>query len=163
MRILLAIDDSKFSQAAMRAVIQQAPPQDSEIQVLHVLEPPSPLVARESAGYNAAFDAEWWQLEKEQAQILVEKAVDLLRSKSLKATASVLEGHIKSKILDVAKDWHADLIVLGSHGRKGLMHFLIGSVSEGVALHAGCSVEVVRIPPEATSVPDDSHSESRSR
>lgn len=145
MKILLAIDESKFSEAAVQAVIEQMRLQDTEIRVLHVVEPPSPMAARGTAGYDPTLDAEWWETEKEQAQILVEKAAGLLRSKGLKATATVEEGHIKSKILDTARDWPADLIVLGSHGRRGLEHFLIGSVSEGVARHAECSVEIVRI------------------
>jgi nucleotide-binding universal stress UspA family protein len=66
----------------------------------------------------------------------------------LKVTAAVKEGDPKSKIPDAARDWRADLIVLGSHGRKGMGHFLIGSVSEAVARHADCSVEVVRILPK---------------
>lgn len=48
--------------------------------------------------------------------------------------------------LEQASKWGADLIVLGSHGRKGLKHFLLGSVSETVARHAICSVEIVRVP-----------------
>jgi nucleotide-binding universal stress UspA family protein len=50
------------------------------------------------------------------------------------------------EIVDRAAEWHADLIVLGSHGRHGLDRFLIGSVSEYVARHAPCSVEIVRMP-----------------
>jgi universal stress protein A len=144
MKILLAIDDSKFSEAAVQTVIQQARRQD-EIRVLHVLEPPSPIAARMTAGYDPAFDAEWWETKKERAQMLVEKTAELLRSKGLNATAAVAEGHTKSKILDTARDGGADLIVLGSHGRTRLEHFLMGGVSEGVARHAGCSVEIVRI------------------
>jgi nucleotide-binding universal stress UspA family protein len=49
-------------------------------------------------------------------------------------------------ILDTAAKWHADLIVIGSHGRKGLDRFLLGSVSEAVARHAPCSVQIVRVP-----------------
>jgi nucleotide-binding universal stress UspA family protein len=40
--------------------------------------------------------------------------------------------------------WNADLIVVGSHGRRGFDRYVMGSVSESVALHAHCSVEVVR-------------------
>jgi nucleotide-binding universal stress UspA family protein len=47
-------------------------------------------------------------------------------------------------ILEEAERWDADLIMLGSHGRHGIERLLIGSVSEAVALHAECSVEVVR-------------------
>ncbi|HXJ37726.1 MAG TPA: universal stress protein, partial [Bryobacteraceae bacterium] len=53
-------------------------------------------------------------------------------------------GDPKSVILDTAKTWQADLIVLGSHGRHGLDRFLMGSVAESVAVHAHCSVVVVR-------------------
>jgi nucleotide-binding universal stress UspA family protein len=54
------------------------------------------------------------------------------------------EGEPRSFILDEAKAWGADLIVLGSHGRQGWDRLLMGSVAESVALHAHCSVEVVR-------------------
>jgi nucleotide-binding universal stress UspA family protein len=47
-------------------------------------------------------------------------------------------------ILGMADLWGADLIVVGSHGRRGFDRYVMGSVSESVALHAHCSVEVVR-------------------
>jgi nucleotide-binding universal stress UspA family protein len=53
-------------------------------------------------------------------------------------------GEPRAFLLDEAKAWPADLIVLGSHGRHGLDHLLMGSVAESVALYADCSVEVVR-------------------
>lgn len=42
------------------------------------------------------------------------------------------------------RTWNADLIMLGSHGKRGLDRFLLGSVSEAVSRHAPCSVEIVR-------------------
>ena len=56
-------------------------------------------------------------------------------------SAVVEEGDPKTRIIDHAAHWQADVIVLGSHGRKGLDRFLLGSVSEAVARHAPCSVE----------------------
>jgi nucleotide-binding universal stress UspA family protein len=50
----------------------------------------------------------------------------------------------KEIILQNAEEWGADLIVCGSHGRRGLSRFLLGSVSEAVASHAKCSVEIIR-------------------
>jgi len=47
-------------------------------------------------------------------------------------------------ILQNAEEWDADLIVCGSHGRRGVRRFLLGSVSEGIASHAHCSVEIIR-------------------
>jgi len=102
------------------------------------------LVAREMGGYDSTLDKAW-EAERDQARGLVEKTVELLCAKGLRATGTVENGDPKSKILEVARDLRADLIVLGSHGRKGLEHFLMGSVSEAVAQHAHCSVEIVRI------------------
>lgn len=145
MKIMLAVDGSHFSDAAVQALIARPLPKNTEIRVLHVLEPPSWLASRNRPGYAPALDAEWWAAEKEQAQRLVEDTAELLRSKGLTATSVVEEGDPKSRILDIAGDWNADLIILGSHGRTGLRHFLMGSVSEAVARHARCSVEIVRI------------------
>ena len=145
MKIVLAVDGSKFSEAAVQAVIEQARPQDTEIQVLHIVEPPSLLVAREMGGYDRALDAVW-EGETKQAEALVTKVADQLRSKGLKVTTKVEQGDPKSGIIDAASKWRAELIIIGSHGRKGLDRFLMGSVAESVARHAPCSVEIVRIP-----------------
>lgn len=145
MKILLAIDGSKFSEAAVRTVLKQARSEDAEIRVLHVVEPPSLLVTREMGGYDPSLEAVW-AAETKRAEALVTKVAEELRSKGLKATTTVELGDPKSKILDAASKWRADLIVVGSHGRKGLKHFLLGSVSDAVARHSRCSVEIVRIP-----------------
>jgi len=145
MKILLAVDDSKFSEAAVQAVIEQARPQDAEIHVLYVVEPPTLLVGREMGGYDGALESVW-EAETKEAGALVAKVANELRSKGLKVTTSVEQGDPKSQIIRAASEWRADLIIIGSHGRKGLEHFLLGSVSDGVARHAACSVEIVRIP-----------------
>jgi nucleotide-binding universal stress UspA family protein len=140
MKILLAIDDSSFSQAAAQSVVARPWPPDTEIRVLHVIEPPPVLLGREITGYDEAV----WKARREQAKDLVTKATERLRKSGLNVTTALEEGDPKSQIIDVANDWHADLIVLGSHGRKGLNRFLMGSVSEAVVRHAPCSVEIVR-------------------
>jgi nucleotide-binding universal stress UspA family protein len=53
-------------------------------------------------------------------------------------------GDPRIHILEHAKHWPADLIALGSHGRRGLDRALMGSVSEAIAIHSACSVEVIR-------------------
>jgi nucleotide-binding universal stress UspA family protein len=144
MRILLAVDGSKFSDAATDAVIAQAIPGKAEVRVVHVVDTmdnPFPAMT--------AFDAEIEHapnVQRKPAEALVEATAELLRAKGLKATTAVEWGDPKSKIIDAAQQWHADLIVIGSHGRTGLERFMMGSVSDAVARHAPCSVEVVRIP-----------------
>jgi nucleotide-binding universal stress UspA family protein len=145
MKILLAIDESEFSQAAIQAVLTQARPQGTEVHVLHVIEPPSLLMGREMGSNDPEFEAVWKALQ-DRAMALVEKTEAKLRAAGFSVSPALQEGDPKSKIIDVAKEWKADLIVLGSHGRKGLQRFLMGSVAESVARHAECSVEIVRIP-----------------
>ena len=96
MRILLAIDDSKFSEAAIAAVIEHARPQDTEVRVLHVVESLPLLVARELGGYEPALENAL-EFQNQHAEALVTKAVELLRARGLKVAAAVEDGDPKSK------------------------------------------------------------------
>jgi nucleotide-binding universal stress UspA family protein len=151
MKILLAIDDSPGSEAATRAVIDQFSPQNTEVRVLHAVEPPSAflkfVVAASEQVAGAPVDlAPELKAASERAQTLVAKAADELRLQGFKVTSGVEQGDPKSTIVDSAARWHADLIVVGAHGYDALEGFLMGSVSEIVARHANCSVEIVRLP-----------------
>jgi nucleotide-binding universal stress UspA family protein len=145
MKILLAIDDSKYADAAIRQIIAQAGSQGADVRVLHVIEPVPLFPDGQSWGYDVEFGAVRKEQEK-QAEEMVSRAAKTLREAGCNVTTAVEFGYPKLVILDQATEWHADLIVVGSHGRKGLDHFLMGSVSEAVARHAPCSVEIVREP-----------------
>jgi nucleotide-binding universal stress UspA family protein len=138
MRLLLAIDDSNYSEAALQAVLAHYRPQGTEVQVLNVVDLKIPI----PTSYAAAFRQE----SLKQGQKLVERAEQLLSKAGFKVHTAMEEGDPRTKILDDAASWNADLIVMGSHGRKGADRFLMGSVSEAVVRHAFCSVEVVRVP-----------------
>ncbi len=140
MKILLAIDDSKFSEAAAQAVIARHRVQGLEVRVLHAAEPPTLLMAPDMTAYMPPSES------AEEAKALVAKTADAMRSAGVSVTTAVVQGDPKSIIIDDAKAWGADLIVLGSRGRKGLERFLLGSVSGAVLRHAHCSVEIVRPP-----------------
>lgn len=146
MKILLAVDDSTFSQAAIQAVLMTARPQESEVRVLHVLEPI--IFPPEAQTWTSLpVYSEMMEQQRRDAIRLVKEAAETLHAAGFKQTShAVEEGNPKVVIVDEANKWGADLIVLGSHGRKGLDRFLLGSVSEAVARHANCSVEIVRIP-----------------
>jgi len=145
MKILIAIDGSEFSNAALQSVLARPWPPNSEVKVLHVVEPPSLLMGREMAGPDPEFEAVWNAL-RGQAKELVAKAADRLRGANFNVSTELVEGDPKSQIIDAANEWHADMIVLGSHGRTGLSRFLIGGVSQAVVRHAHCSVEIIRKP-----------------
>jgi len=74
----------------------------------------------------------------------VSAARELIASAGIKTETAVLEGSPKRRIVEESKSWGADMVVVGSHGRRGLTRYLLGSVSEAVAMHAHCSVEVIR-------------------
>jgi nucleotide-binding universal stress UspA family protein len=142
MKILLATDGSEFSNAAARAIAEQFRPQDNEVRVLSVIEPVTTEAAPQMApGYYPELEE-----KKQEANALVETVARVVSEAGFRSSTSVALGDAKTAILDEATKWRADLIVLGSHGRKGLVRFLLGSVSEAVARHADCSVEIVRVP-----------------
>jgi nucleotide-binding universal stress UspA family protein len=143
MKLLIAIDGSEFSQAALSSVIARPWNTGTEIKVLHVVEPPSLFIGREMGAYDPEFETIWKAL-REQAKDLVEKAAAKLRAAGFQVATELVEGDPKSQIIDAANEWHADMIVLGSHGWSRLNRFLMGSVSEGVVRHAHCSVEIIR-------------------
>ena len=141
MKILMGIDDSKFSGAVLKAVITQFHPEHIEVRVLHVLQPSAPAPPQMASGYAPELDD-----LKKPARELVERIANELRSAGFKVDTAVEVGDIRETIIDFAAEWSADLIVVGSHGRSGIERFLLGSVAEFVARHATCSVEIVRTP-----------------
>jgi nucleotide-binding universal stress UspA family protein len=136
MRVLLALDDSPHSAAS-----------NSAFKVISVVEPFHP----EYAGWHTSYVPLAVEAQKEliqSTQNLVTASAKRIESKygAGCTTSEVLEGYIKDKILEIAREWPADLIIMGSHGRRGFTRFLLGSVSEAVVSHAPCSVEIVRMP-----------------
>jgi nucleotide-binding universal stress UspA family protein len=151
MKILLAIDDSKFAEAAIQAAISQVRQDHTQVLLLHVVDwsnfMPSPFpTGGQEPMYSAHQLESIIESESVKGHELVKNAAERLRWAGFEASTSVREGDVKIVMLDCATEWGADLIVLGSHGRKGVARFVLGSVSEAVARYARCSVEIVRLP-----------------
>jgi nucleotide-binding universal stress UspA family protein len=147
MRILLAIDGSECSAVATHAVAAQFRPHDADVHVIHavnwdVLVPISLQFDRGSEVAHA------YQALKErtarEAEALVAGAARELQRAGFVAGTTVEEGEPRRVVLHYAATWHANLIVVGSHGKTGLDRLVLGSVSEHIARHALCSVEIVR-------------------
>ena len=142
MKVLMAVDDSGFAEDLLRAVVVGIRHENTEVMVLHVLQPVEPVPPPEMAqGYAPELED-----EKQPARTLVERIAGELRRVGLTAQTEVLIGDVTKTILDRAAEWRADLIMVGSHGQRSIRDFLLGSVAESVARRAGCSVAVVRPP-----------------
>jgi nucleotide-binding universal stress UspA family protein len=114
------------------------------VRVLAVVEP-LPLPASE-LWYDGRRLLETDQRElKKNTTEFIEKVSAKLKKLGHTIEAVVRGGHPQTAIVDEAKKWRADLIVLGSHGRTGLTRLLMGSVAQSVVIHAPCSVEVMRL------------------
>lgn len=149
LRVMLGTDGSDSSEAAARSIANRPWAAGTEVRVFSVVELHVPLFSTPYPPYLNAHAMENLRAEamrrSEQALAAAEQVIagaGLPES----ATVAVPTATPQELILQEASDWGADLIVLGSHGRRGLNRFLLGSVSEAVASHAPCSVEVIRQP-----------------
>jgi len=148
MKILLAVDGSPCSDAAIAEVARRPWPQGSTVKVLTAFELPTPPTP-EAWALPVNYFEEMDTALRKQAEDIVARALQRLKStldKTISLDATILPGPPRTIILDEAEDWGADLIVLGSHGYRAWERFLLGSVSQAVVSHAKCSVEVVRCP-----------------
>ena len=131
----------------MRAVIAQFLRENTEVRVFHADEWPSdPADLAFTEGLMAASEivASHIRKRREDAEALAARAAKSLQEAGFQTSTIVRPGDPRHGIIDCAAEWHADLIVLGSHGRRGIDRFLLGSVSDSVVRHARCSVEIVR-------------------
>ena len=143
MKILLAVDDSPYSSEAVGAVADRPWPPGTTVRVLSAVENVPPPAAE--LWYDAGGQLERVQQElTKRAEELTSRVAQALRTSRLQAEPLVKQGDPRSVIVDEAKAWSADLIVLGSHGYTGFQRWLLGSVALSVVSHAPCSVEVVR-------------------
>jgi len=142
MKIILATDGSDYSLVAARSLASHPWPNGSEIRVICVMDPDIPAI---DPWYSAGEVLERIREDNARhAEKTAGETTTLLSGTGLSVSKLVVSGIPKWRILDEARDWEANLIVVGSHGRRGITRLLMGSVSEAVAMHAHCSVEVAR-------------------
>jgi nucleotide-binding universal stress UspA family protein len=149
MRILLAVDGSACSGVAVDQVVMRPWPEGSEVKILTVMEPLPVTPMTETWTLPPEYFDQWERAVEDRARAALDNALSKFAARtgsSLKVSSELFKGHARDVIIDEAKNWRADLIVVGSHGYRGLKRLWLGSVSQAVASHAPCSVEIVRTP-----------------
>ncbi len=145
MKVLLAIDGSPHSEAAVAEVARRPWPAGTEVQILTVIHPRGPLLP-DPAFLMAAIHVEQLTELQDQAPILVRAAFEQLQREApdLSVITKIVEGTPNDRIVHEAREWGADLVVVGSHGYGRVRSTVLGSVARGVVTDAPCSVLVAR-------------------
>lgn len=144
MKVLIAVDDEVFGKAIADFVVNHHWPTNCQFRIINVVETIgdkqlSLLLPRD------VFD-DVIKHRRQQAAALVRRSAVRLRDRfhCPEIEELILEGHPADEILQCAKNWQADAVIVGSHGRGGFKGVLMGSVSSVIVSKAGCSVIVVR-------------------
>ncbi len=145
MKILLATDGSSHNRAMVKKFAGRTFAPNTKVRIISAYE-------RSKLNYTSPMGVlnEYYIIADKHllksAEVATENAATILGklNPKLSISTAAIEGSPKKVILKEAEKFGADLIVVGSHGHGAVAGFLLGSVSQAVALHAKCSVEIVR-------------------
>jgi len=138
-KILVSTDFSDISIRAFFSAVDLASQLGATLQVIHIVQIP-PLNTPASGNENIeALEAEEERMAKESMQKLIQQA-----GQDLEITTRIVHGNPVAQIESMAKEIHADLIVMGTHGRTGMSHLIMGSVAESVIRNSEVPVMCVK-------------------
>lgn len=144
MKVVLAIDDSPYSDHVIEAVCRRHWPADVQFKIVSVIEP-----LELHNGIEAEFVSEMSKIT-ERRKHYFEQRCEAARERLMAGIGDaqvhfeVRKGNVRDEILEAATEWEADRILVGARGRSICPSRVLGSVSNAVASHAHCSVEIVR-------------------
>lgn len=140
MRILIAIDESPTSEAALAAVSNHKWPTGSQIKLLYVIAGEKPVLKKLKKTQVPVQDPN-------QTKAAISEVAQNLQSRisNVSITYEVVQGSPGSQILKVAKNWKADLITMGTTNKKGIDKIILGSVSKQVLQKAQCPVLIIKL------------------
>jgi universal stress protein A len=139
-RILCPTDFSPPAEAAVHAAADLARDSGAELTLVHVYQWPIPPLPEVQIVRPELLQDTLSALEQD----LAAARAAALEKGAPRVDTLLLEGSAWHRIVDAARERGADLVIVGTHGRTGLRHVLLGSVAEKVVRHAPCSVLVVR-------------------
>lgn len=143
-RILVAVDTSETGEQALQMAIGLATESQAQLRIVHAVDVSNVNMESEQLSHSAMTDK------------IKKNGQDTLRNAEMKAAAAGIEAetnlvvmetlkpHIAEAIIEDAEAWPADLIVIGTHGRRGLSRLVVGSVAEGIVRGASQPVLLTR-------------------
>src|SRR5688572_12273014 len=139
--ILVPIDFSEHSAEALRVAADLAQRYAGNISLVHVYEPVQYMMPE---GYVFFTSEQITRLSTLLRERLEKAKRSIVESDVARVEAHLLEGLVSSELVGFAKEHACDLIVMGTHGRTGVKHALLGSVAERVTRSAPCPVLIVK-------------------
>ncbi len=131
-KILVAIDGSHTSSLALQEAIKLAQEQSARLRLVHVIDE-FPFITADTGVID---DTQLGEVLFKAGQNIIDEAVAKVKAAGLEVETALPENltqRIATVIVEEAKRWSADLVVVGTHGRRGIQHLVLGSVAEGVA------------------------------
>ncbi len=162
-KVLAAIDLSDNSEGVFEQAVALASSSRASLMLLHVLsyeeeDSPSPVASVSPYVPGSAFIAEAWDMHRMEWEKYEQQGLQLLRSLCERAIAAGLQteftqtfGSTGRVICELARNWEAEVIVMGRRSHSRLGELFLGSVSNYVVHQAPCSVFIVRHPPVSLS------------
>ena len=144
-RLLIGIDGSASSEAAVTEVLRREWPAGTEVRIANAIwKLPPPMTASTEQENIALQITEWVAGENARIATMIEESIARHEAAGVSATSVAPEDDPRRLLMAEAEEWNADAIFLGARGRSRLERLLLGSVSSHVAMRAPCSVELVR-------------------
>jgi nucleotide-binding universal stress UspA family protein len=137
LRLLVAVDGSPSAGEALRFLNELPLLAGTPVRLLTVTPPVREIFPEPPLGWSGRWD---------RAEDLLRASTAPLQGSHLDVTVAAVEGDPAREIVEAARRWEADLVVVGSRGLTGVKGLLLGSVARNVAHHAPCSVLVARTP-----------------
>ncbi len=145
-RIMVAIDDSFVTSKVLDSAIESARQHGAKLAICHALD--QTIFAQREAAIMLSKSVGQVTLNlKESAQEFVGKAAAIAREAGIDVETLIVEselGHVADMLANAAADWQADLLIVGTHSRRGIERFFVGSVAEQLVRKARTSLLLVR-------------------
>lgn len=145
MRVLVAYDGSPASEAAISEVLRRPWPAGTRIRIATVTERPLSAPPPSGLEFYAPLVERVRSSLREEAYQRIQKLLSRFAARpELEASYELREGSPKQALLEMIEEWHADLVLAGSHGKGNLARLFLGSVSHALVTSAPCNVEIIK-------------------